>query len=211
MTTLYEILGLGRRATSEQVEQAYAVQTSKLEAEDPSSERNKAQLMAVKEAYIVLSSEVRRPAYDAKLHKTTQFSYEVATPRSRHWLPICLASGVLVVGALYFYKTQDNQERIDQFSLANEKSKTDAKTALLKVYAEKASLQKAKLLDDQHAADRQRNNSEQARLEGQQIHSMLEQPVEGKTRDEAQGARQTKYGQTQNAAIQLALNTPADR
>ncbi|PUA17168.1 DnaJ domain-containing protein [Glaciimonas sp. PCH181] len=211
MTTLYEILGLSLRATAEQVEQAYTAQTRKLETEGPSPEHNKAQLMAIKEAYAVLSSEARRAAYDAKLNKTTQVSYEVAASGSLPWLSICLVSSVLVVGTLYFYKTQDNQDRIDQFSLATEKSKADAKTALLKVYAEKASLQKAKLLDDQHAADRQRKNSEQARLEGQQIHLMLEQPTEAKARDDAQAARQAKYGQRQNATTQLALNMPTNR
>lgn len=223
MTTLYEILGLGQRATSEQVKQAYILQSEKLKNEDQTPEQNKAQLMAVKEAYSVLSSSVRRQAYDDKLNKANQVTYEVAETNPLPWLQILLITAALLAGGIYYYKIQENKARVEQLALEAAKAKADAEKAQLQAEAEQAGLLKAKLFEQQQAVENQRRETEQARREGQQIHWTLEQQAERAARDRDQAERQAKYEQVreeqaarfrvqnQNAAMQRALNIPIRR
>jgi len=223
MTTLYEILGLGQRATAEQVKQAYILQSEKVKNEDQTPERHKAQLMAVKEAYSVLSSPVRRQAYDDKLNKTNQVNYEVVDTNPLPWVQILLITAALLAGGIYFYKNQENKARVEQLALEAAKAKADAETAKLQADAEQAGLEKAKLFEQQRVVDNQRRETEQARREGQQIHSMLEQQTDRAARDRVQAERQAKYEQVrddlvakirvqaQNAAMQRAINMPVPR
>ncbi len=220
MATLYEILGLGQRATLEQVEQAFILQSEKLQNEGLSSEQDAFKLRAVKDAFAILSSPVRRKAYDDKLNKASQITYEVVETSPLPWLKILLLSAVLLGGGIYFYKVQENKARAELLALEVAKAKAEAQAAQLKADAELAHLEKQKLLDQQRSVAAQRYETEKARRDGQQIHSNLEQQAARNSREREQAERQAKYDQdreaqmaqrnvqNQNAAMQRALNIP---
>jgi curved DNA-binding protein CbpA len=216
MTTLYEILGLSQKATSEQIDQAFIVQSEKIKNEGTSSEQDIIKLRAIKEAHSVLSSSVRRQAYDAKLNRAAQVSYEVVETKPYPWLKILLVTAPLLIGGIYYYKIQESK-------LAVELAKAEAEKARLHAEAEQAALEKTKLLEEKNAEAQQQRETAQARYEGQIIHSNLEQQAARIAREKEQADRQAKYDQAreeqaarsriqnQNAAMQRALNIPINR
>ena len=101
MNSLYDILGLGRSATAEQVEQAYQTRINKLKNVDQSSDQDMIQLRAIKEAYAVLSSANRRAAYDSKLNAASRVTHEVVESAPLPWLKILLVAALFIGGGTY--------------------------------------------------------------------------------------------------------------
>lgn len=222
MTTLYEILGLSQNATVEQIDQAYILQTEKLKNESKSPEVEALKLKAIKEAYYVLSSPVRRQSYNDKLFSAKQLTYETIETTSSPWLKIALLSAALLGGGIYYYK-QESKARAEQIAMEAAKAKAEADKAAALAAAEQANLERTQLLERQRALTDEQRQMEQARREGQQIQYTLAQQEEQAARERAQAERQEKYEhdreeqaarirvQNQNAAMQRALNIPINR
>jgi curved DNA-binding protein CbpA len=226
MTTLYEILGLGQRATAEQVDQAFVLQSAQLKNETQSAEHKTIRLRAIREAHAILSSTVRRQAYDEKMNRTAQVTYQAyqtAEITPFPWLTTALVTLTLLGGGIYYYKAQANKARTEQLLLEKEKAKVELEKAELNAEAEQARLEKAKIFDQERATDLRRRDMEQARREGDQIHSRLEQQAARVIRDREQAERQAKSDQLRedqaaryraqnaNAAMQRALAIPIYR
>lgn len=220
MNSLYDILGLGRSATAEQVEQAYQTRINKLKNVDQSSDQDMIQLRAIKEAYAVLSSANRRAAYDSKLNAASRVTHEVVESAPLPWLKILLVAALFIGGGTYYYTSQAQKARLAQLALETEKAKAEADKVAKLAEIEAARLEHERVRDLQRAETNRRMESEQARHEGQRIHAQMEQldtriasekaMNESRERSaqlsEEQAARSRV--QQQNAAMQRALNIP---
>jgi hypothetical protein len=160
MPTLYEILGINRDATSEQVAKAFESQRSHSQDEKASSEQDLVKLMAIKEAYAVLSSPERRKAYDLKLTNVSKVTWEDVEQVPVPWLRMVLVIGVLLLGGAYYFKIQQNQSRTDQLSLEANKAQAQADKARFEAEAETARLEREKILDKAKENETQRADAE---------------------------------------------------
>lgn len=177
MTTLYDVLGLGRQATAAQIEHGYKERLEALKRveENGSAEDAITQLKVIREAYQVLSNPVRKDAYDSKLKAREQVRYEVVedSHRTRNVLLGLLL--VLMIGGGYAYKVQsENKARLAQLELEAAKEKAAAEESERLAAAEQAKLEQERLRKAQIDEAQQRYEVEQARREGQQVHQQLE-------------------------------------
>lgn len=226
MSTLYDILGLSRQATAEQIENGYKVRLQALQRgeENVLTEDSLAQLKAIREAYQVLSNPVRREAYDRKLDARVQVQYEVVEDGHSFRNMILALLIVLIIGAGYAYKVQlDNKERRAQLEIEAAREKAKAEEAERLAAAEQARLEQAQLRKAQIDEQRQRYETEQARREGQQIHQQLEFAKVKAAREKELAERREQYEKqreeqlararvaNENAAMQRALNIPIRR
>lgn len=220
MNTLYDILGLGRSATPEQVEQAYQIRINKIKSADQSTDQDMIQLRAIKEAYAVLSSPARRTTYDGKLNAAPRVTYEVVESAPMPWFKIVLVAVLLIGGGFYYHTDQTKKARIAQLALEAEKAKAEAEKVAKLAEIEAARLEQERARDLQQAEARQRMQSEQARREGQQIHAQMQQLDSRLAREKAADESRERSAQLreeqaarsrvqqQNSAMQRALNLP---
>jgi curved DNA-binding protein CbpA len=193
MNTLYDILGIGRQATSEQIEQAYKEQLDALKAEegtDPKDGINR--IRVVREAYLQLSSPTRRRNYDESLRAKETVSYQIVDQKPVPWVAILLASVVLAAGGLYYYQSNLEKTRLVQLQLEADKAKAEANKAAELAAAEQAALERSILLKRQQQEAANQRLSEQARYEGQRIHAEIQQAAQQAARDKERRDQQAK-------------------
>jgi curved DNA-binding protein CbpA len=196
MHTLYDVLGLGKHATDQQIEAGYQAQLDALKqgASRGSPDEDINQLKVIKEAYSILSSPQRRQAYDAKLCGAGRVPYtvmEAESPSSRKYLAI-LALVVAVLGG-FFYKAHLDKAKREQAVLEAAKAQADAEKAELVAKEEEAKLERARLWQQQQAEAIQRSQTEQARYEGQRIHDQLNSVDRQAALERERAERQAKY------------------
>lgn len=120
MKSLYSILGLSPDVTADQIEVAYAELLTKLQGDDdPNQEADKKiRLVAIKEAYSVLSDPVSRQRYNNKLFasnisglpETKQIDVDSAADNAgiKKWIVI---GGIVVVSiGMYSYHAQEREK-----------------------------------------------------------------------------------------------------
>lgn len=227
MKTLYDILGLERSVNSEQIEQAYQNSINKIKAAGRSSDQEAIQLQAMKEAYFVLSSPMRRATYDNKLNAPPRVIHEAAETASVPWLKILLVAALLTGGGIYYQAEQNNKARIVQLALEAEKAKAEAERAAKLAEIEAARLEREEKRELRDAEARQLRQMEQAKREGDRIHAQMLQLDKVKAREQAaeerrqiEKERRERNAQLQeeraarsrveqqNAAMRRALNMP---
>lgn len=67
MTTHYEVLGVGRNATREELKQAYRTKVSKIHTDRPRQQGKQAEHVELTVAYNILKNENSRKHYEAEL------------------------------------------------------------------------------------------------------------------------------------------------
>jgi curved DNA-binding protein CbpA len=177
MASLYEILGLSKNATPEQIEQGYVLQSNKVSTDFLDPEMARLRLVAIKEAFATLSSPTRRQAYDAKFSRPQQIAYEVVEERSYPWVPAVLIVLALAAGVIFYQNGRAEKARAEQMAKEAELARVEAeKVKMLAIaQAEEARLASEKFAQDQRdARNRQmeleslRRDSERTRYEVQQ-------------------------------------------
>ncbi len=178
MATLYEILGLGRNATAEQVDQGFLVQSEKIKASEPDADAARVRLHAIREAYDILSSPSRRQAYDSKLDRPAAVSYEVVEAAAVPWAKIGI--GVVLLGALVFGYQKKVESDVRRAALAQQAliAKAEAERAALEAEAAESRLAQGILADREKAEYKRQRELEQARRDGERIHATLQQEAE---------------------------------
>ncbi len=80
MQNYYELLGVSRDATPEEIRNAYRSLAKKYHPDSSDVQKDKEQFQKIQEAYAVLSSESKRKVYDSYGHEAYQKSYYAAHP-----------------------------------------------------------------------------------------------------------------------------------
>jgi curved DNA-binding protein CbpA len=223
MNTLYDILGLGRSASAEQIERAYQERMESMKTADAmSSEESINRLRAIREAYLVLSAPQKRAVYDQKLKSRETVSYEVVESKSTPWAWILLSCAILIGGAAYYHSEQKKQQ-LAELELKAAKEKAEAEKAARAAEAQQAALERELLAKrQQEEAANQRLNAI-AQQEGRAIHSELERAKiqaerdrdqkERVARQDEQRSQQEAEARSRNeiARMQRALSIPIAR
>lgn len=111
MKSLYSILGVSPDATAADIETAYAELLGQL-ADDsaiPSDEQRRIRLIAVKEAYAVLTDPLKRQLYNQKLFapetmiRPAADSRPLAVVAESNWIKVVQVLGGLLIAALAVY------------------------------------------------------------------------------------------------------------
>ncbi|GEM_PF-1120365 len=121
MKTLYSILGVSPDASSAQIETAYAELLEKLGAVSaaPSGEENRIRLIAIKEAYSVLSEPLKRQLYNQKLFAPETLTKSSALSRATNDEPddgfgikkVLLIGVLVIIGlSLYLYNAREREK-----------------------------------------------------------------------------------------------------
>jgi curved DNA-binding protein CbpA len=179
MATLYEILGLSKNATPEQVNQGFLVQSEKIKANEPDLEAARMRQLAVREAFDILSSPSRRQAYDNKLNQASgQVSYDVDESPAIPWVKIAI--GVVVLAVVVFLYQKRVEANVKREAIAQQAliAKAEAERAAQEAEAEQARLAQGILADREKAESKRMRELEQARRDGDRIHQNLEQAAE---------------------------------
>ena len=218
MATLYEILGLSKNATPEQVNQGFLVQSEKIKANEPDAEAARLRLHAIREAFEILSSPSRRQAYDNKLNRPVgQVSYEIDETPAIPWAKIAI--GVVVLAIVVFAYQKKVQADLRRDALAQQAliAKAEAERAVQEAEAEHARLAQGILADREKAESKRMRELEQARRDGDRIHQNLEQAAERDRENERRERERAQYDKVreeqmararieqQNAAMRRAL------
>lgn len=232
MTTLYDVLGLGRQASAAQVAQAYQASLESLVADSghENYERDMIRAKAIREAYAILSSPARREAYDAKLRLKEQPPvYEVVEKPGVPWKAIAIGAAIVAAAAGY-YKVEARRAEVERVALETLKAKIQADAAAKLAEAEESRLSQQILQERRQADLVQMRQAEEARRYGKQIHDDLQRAEERAARDKVQAERdkanaerQARYEKLQEeqaaqnrsrnevANMQRALNIPIVR
>lgn len=118
MNTLYDILGIGRQATQDQIERAYKERLDSLKAEENADPKEGIKRLRVtREAYLQLSSPAKRQSYDAKLRSKEMAPHELADKKPAAWVAIILVCIALGAAGLYFYKSYIEKKPLVQRQL----------------------------------------------------------------------------------------------
>lgn len=127
MKSLYSILGIGPDANVAQIETAYAELLTQLAdgPAAPSDEQQRIRLIAVKEAYAVLSDPIKRQLYNQKLFAPETLlrplpeSRAAKEAREPHWIRAAQVLGGLLIAALavYTYHAKEQEKLRIQLEL----------------------------------------------------------------------------------------------
>ncbi|HYD60790.1 MAG TPA: DnaJ domain-containing protein [Noviherbaspirillum sp.] len=196
MKTLYDVLGVSRQASQEQLELAHKFCLDSLlsEKEGEFGEDAILRAKAIKEAYAVLSSPARRQAYDAKLDaRQPVVTYEVVESGNFPWLKVMFAAVLLLGGGmLYMNKVQNNKAEVERAALAAQKAKAEADREAKRAAAEEARLEQQRLQEERLAQERQLREREQLRREAQVTHERTQRTEAQLSREREQAERNAK-------------------
>ena len=107
MNTLYDVLGISSQTNATQIEQGYRSIMASLIGDGENVERDMIRAKAIKEAYAILSSPARRQAYDEKLRRKGQVSYEIVETPGVPWGTLATIGLALIVSfGIYKYNAQ---------------------------------------------------------------------------------------------------------
>jgi curved DNA-binding protein CbpA len=210
MATLYEILGLSKNATPAQVEQGFLLQSEQITNSEPSSEKTRLRLQAIREAYDILSSPTRRAAYDHKLNKVGQVTYEVVDAAPVPWMKILIGVAVLAVVVFIYQQRSASNARREALVQQAITAKAEAERAAQEAEAEKSRLAQNILAEKTQADDKRAREMEQARRDGEQIHMQLEQEHQRDAYRRNQ-EKEMERRERQNAAYDKAREEQAAR
>jgi curved DNA-binding protein CbpA len=224
MKTLYDVLGVSRQATVAQIEIGYKFCMESLTAEGRNSTHEDDAILAkaLKEAFAVLSTPSRRQDYDQKLKDKEQIRYQEVEKASSPWIPIMIISLALIGGGIY-YKVHAHNQELERIALEAAKAQADAEQAAKLAEAEQAKLDEQARVDARQAAINEQRETNQARMEGQQIHDQMMRADAQIARAKAMADQQAKLDKIREdqaaqakarndiAALQRALNIPIPR
>jgi curved DNA-binding protein CbpA len=225
MSSLYDVLGLSKNATAEQVEQAYQLHLKKIKERDSSSatDADLVRLQALREAYAVLSSPTRRENYDEKIKRSQQIQYQVVEPSTIPWVSMLVTLALLIGGGIYLYKNHENKLRLERLEFEASKAQAAADEAKRLEEVEKIRLERQILADKRRDEQRRESEMERSRREGEQVHAQLERQAALEAREKERTQRQAANDQIREeqmarqrvqrdaAAMRRALDIPIRR
>ncbi|MES2128128.1 MAG: DnaJ domain-containing protein [Pseudomonadota bacterium] len=191
MTTLYDLLGLSKNATEDQVKHAFILQSEQIAATTTPSEEGRNQLIAVREAYAILSSPSRRQAYDRKLAGIPAAPDVPEPARTPLWV-VGLIAALIVGGGAYAYQAQAKRTAAQREAMELARTQAEAEQAQQQAQAEEAKLERERLAQAQRDQESRRREAESARYEGNQVHRSLEYQAERDAQQKEQAARMAK-------------------
>lgn len=211
MKTLYSILGVAHDASAAQIETAYAGLLAEISQSQGENER--VRLIALKEAYGVLSDPIKRQLYNQKLFapEPTVVYSAAQTPVSESFgLKKILLIGALAIGGLVLYS--NNARERERLRIQHEHEVQMRAVQILENAQEQAvTEQEARLARQQQQEAQYRERQEKAEFErfnreaesrrlmnerAQQQQAQREQyEQDAKKRQEANDARQRAYQQ----------------
>lgn len=220
MKTLYSILGLTPEATTAQIESAYATFLAKLQsgAGGLSAEEAGNQLVAVKEAYAVLSNPVARQRYNQKLFAPETFHAQSAatafgagtgagsTPGGGFGIAKIAVVGAIALLGLYLYSNSvkererlriEHEHKVLMKAVQVEEDRQNHNAQVQDVILEKSINQvddRQLRLDQQHfereSAMAQRQEMQQRQLEMQQQQQALREEERRQRQEQSQRQQQ---------------------
>jgi curved DNA-binding protein CbpA len=225
MSSLYDVLGLSKNATAEQVEQAYQLHLKKIKESESSSPKDAdlVRLQAIREAYAVLSSPTRRENYDEKIKRSQQVQYQVVEPSTIPWISMLVTLALLIGGGIYLYKNHENKLRLERLEFEASKAQAAADEAKRLEEVEKIRLERQILADKRRDEQRRESEMERSRREGEQVHAQLERQAALEAREKERAQRQAANDQIREeqmarqrvqrdaAAMRRALDIPIRR
>lgn len=134
MKSLYEILEISPDADTQQIRLAYISHLKQIDHAQANCVGSEAavRLHAVKEAYGILSSDVRRKRYDSKLRRTAVVSPVPAMPEKASWGWPAMLMLLLTAGSFYYYHQKlEEQVRADLNVARAEANARRAQSAIL--------------------------------------------------------------------------------
>ena len=192
MTTLYDLLGLSKNATEDQVKHAFVLQSEQITDTTTPSEEGRNKLFALREAYAILSSPTRRLAYDRKLSGVGQPAPEGAEPaRTPTWV-LGLIAALIIGGGGYAYQAQSKRAAAQREAMELARTQAEAEQAQQQAQAEEAKLERERLAQAQRDQDNRRRETDSARYEGNQVHRSLEYQAEREAQQKEHAARMAK-------------------
>ena len=222
--SLYTILGIRPDASADQIEHAYAELLHQLKDgvdTNPGSDA-RVRLIAVKEAYSVLSNPVARQMYNQKLFapQTVGAAPEIVIEPSNTWSIVkLLVIGSIVIAAIWIY----NQNAIEKEKLLIEHEKQIVETQVRleqERREQQAALQEEQLQRRQQYEDeaRDRRMREQALRDSREVDYRLQRDAreqqnqqQREAREKQQALREAQYQQQQEDARQRQLKLEAER
>ena len=225
MTTLYDILGLGRMATEAQVETAYQQQLTTLAMDEGQQHQDGVvRLRAIKEAYLVLSTPAKRLVYDNKLRDRALPPRTIEVAPGLPWGWILLTVALLGGGGAYLLISHQHQLRLANIQLQAEQAEAQAKLAATQA-AQQAEDERIQRLHDagdeqRRAQDADRRLSAEGRAVGARVHYELQRADAQAQRDQqmqdqqrANDARRAQQdaeqrARTENLRMERALQIP---
>lgn len=230
MKTLYDVLGVSAQATPAQIELAYKFCLDSLlqgGGNSPEDDLNRGK--ALKEAYAVLSSPIRRAEYDERLKARDRVVYEVVENDGFPWVKALLAT-LVVLTAFGIYTYQARKMEVERVALETARIKAEAELAAKRAQEMEARLEQQRLQELRLAEAQRQREIEQARREGLQVHESLRrmdeqaarerdreekerQRAEQQARYEKQREEQAAQARKRNeiAAMERALRMPLPR
>jgi curved DNA-binding protein CbpA len=220
MNTLYDILGLSRMASPEQIEQAYKEKLDSLKADETNtSEDSINKLRAIREAYLMLSSPAKRAAYDQKLKNRETVSYQVVQEKTMSWGFILTGCAILfaLVG-LYHYEYKKQQVAEMELKIAQEKAAAEKLAKEAEV--QQAALDREMLMKKQQEEAANQRFIAQAQNEARIVRNEVERVTMVAERDKEQKERQARLeeqraqhdaemrSRNETARMQRALSIP---
>ncbi len=216
--SLYTILGVRPDASSSQIETAYAELLHLLQdgAIDGDS---RVRLVAVKEAYTVLSDPIARQHYNQKLFapKSLDLAPEIVVEPPSFWsTPKLLIVGAIVIAAVWVY----NRNAIEKEKLLIEHEKQLISTQIeleQKQREEQRALQEAAMQRQQafQKEAQERAQREQMLRESRELSYRLQREQDSQQQREArekqQAQREEQYQRQQEEARQRQLKYEAER
>lgn len=134
MKNLYEILDIPPDADKQKIRLAYISHLEQIDHSEANRTGSEAavRLHAVKEAYGILSSDVRRKRYDGKLRQYAAFSSVQAQPEKTSWGWTAVLVALLTAGSFHYYHQKvEEQARIDLNAARAEANARRAQSAFL--------------------------------------------------------------------------------
>lgn len=203
MQTLYDVLGLSRLTTQQQIDLAYNQNIESLTSENNSAsiEQNAIRAKAIKEAYSILSSPPRRQSYDASLRAKEQVTYQILEKPPTPWGKITIAF-VVVAACFLFYNHQQNKADKERKALEVQQEQAKAVQAEQEALAEQARMDQQRLIAKRQADARQNYEMERSRYEGNLI-SERNRNFDERTARELERAKQREAQQAANDAARI--------
>ena len=222
--SLYTILGIRPDASADQIEQAYAELLHQLKdgvEANPGGDA-RVRLVAVKEAYSVLSNPVSRQMYNQKLFapQTVGQAPEAVAESPHTWgIVKLLVIGAIVIAAIWIYNR--NAIEKEKLLIEHEKQIVETQVRLEQERREQqAALQQEQLQRRQQyeAEERDRRMREQALRDSREMDYRLQREAreqqnqqQREAREKQQALREAQYQQQQEEARQRQLKFEAER
>lgn len=222
--SLYTILGVRPDASVDQIEHAYAELLHELKDGIEASPGGDARirLIAVKEAYTVLSNPMARQIYNQKIFAPQTFGSppEIIMEPANSWgIVKLLVIGIIVITAIWVYNR--NAIEKEKLLIQHEKQIIDTQVKIEQEQREiQAANQEAQLQRRQQseAENRERRQREQTLRESRELDYRLQREAreqqsqqQREAREKQQATREAQYQQQQEESRQRQVKLEAER